>query len=114
MTQRKEVQESALDWLDRIDQVGPFAPIMQLQLLYDQAPEGIFTISEYWYVSGLIQGRRGYQPLPDTNISPEGHLAVLDLIADNVDEYGVEMAQQTAGLRDGYAIALGHFGDPRE
>ena len=102
------------DWLERIDHVGPFAPLTQLQALYDQAPEEVFSIPGYWYVSGLIQGRKGYRPLPDADISTDEHLAVLDMIADNPQQFGMEMAQQAAGLRDGYSIALGYFGDPRE
>ena len=114
MTSKKDINDKVLDWLERIDHVGPFAPLIQLQALYDQAPDEIFSTPGYWYISGLIQGRKGYRPLPDSDISQEEHLGVLDMIAKNADEYGNELAQQAAGLRDGYSIALGYFGDPRK
>lgn len=111
---QSRINDMAQDWMEQVDHMGPFAPLDKLQRVYDQAPDIIFNTPEYWYVSGLIQGRQGYQPLPDANITAEQHLDVLEMIAENPQEYGMEMAQQAAGLRDGYSIALGYYGDPRQ
>ena len=113
MNKNSDIRERALDWMERVDQIGPFAPLTQLEGIYNEAPLDISMTPEYWYVSGLVQGRRGYVGLPGGNITAEEHLQILDYIAKSPANFGMEMSQQAAGLRDGYSIALGHYGHPR-
>ena len=60
-----EQKEKILDWLEKLDRIGPFADLPLLRLSIADSPPGAELTAEYNYVVGLIVGRNANSEPPE-------------------------------------------------
>ncbi len=55
------MKETVLQWKTRVEMVGPFAPLVQLEELLESAPSAAQKTRDYIYLEGVIAGRMIYE-----------------------------------------------------